>query len=100
MGTVEQKQRRRCGTAACKAKGSVVLFDQPEVGPPCGHICAVFAASGNNTSGMCTAGDESAADAAGKGVSSDDGDALVDVPLTVGKKCQGRPQKPCPAKAK
>ena len=57
----------RC-TAVRNAKGSVVLFEQPEVGLPCGHVCAVCAASGGDTSDMGTTGDENAADTVGKGV--------------------------------
>ena len=93
----ENKDADAACTAAREAKDSVVLFEQPEVSPPCGHVCASCTASGGDTS---TAGDQNAADATGIGVSSDDEDDLVDVPLTFGKRHRGRPRKPRPAEAK
>ena len=62
------------------------------MGPPCGHVCAVCAVSGRDASDMSTTGDENAADAVGKGASTDDEDDLVDVPLTFGKRLRGRPR--------
>ena len=100
MDTTENKDADAVCTAARKAKGSVVLFEQPAVGPPCVHICPVCAASGNDTGDTCTVGDKITAEVVEKGVWSDDKDDLVHVLLIVGKGRWGRPRKPRPAEAK
>ena len=75
---------------ARKAKGSVVLFEQTEVSPPCRRVCAVCTFSDDDIGDTCTADDENGADAAGKGVLPDNKNDLVDVLLTVGKRRWGR----------
>lgn len=44
----ENKDPDAACTAARNRKGSVMFFEQPEVSPPCGHVCAVCGVSGDN----------------------------------------------------
>ena len=96
----ENKDADAACTAARETKGSVILFEQPEVSPPCEHVCTVCAVSGIGIGGTCTTGDENAANMVCEGASSDDEDDLVDFSLTVGKRRWGQPRKPRPAEAK
>ena len=61
----ENRDANAACTAARDERGSVVLFEQPEVGPLCGHVFAVRAISGDDMGNTCSTGDENAANAAG-----------------------------------
>ena len=98
----ENKDADAACNAACDVKGSVVVFEQPKVQPPCGMVCAVKRAiSRDNVGDTRPAGDGNTGVAADDDVVlDDDKDDWLGVPLIMGNRRRGRPRKPRPVEAK